>query len=98
LKIEITSQRRNELLKRKEVTFLIDHKGSGTPTRLETRQKLAGMLNADVDKVYVSKFETKKGSMTAIGHANLYDSVDQARHTEPEHIVLRNTRQEKKKE
>jgi len=98
MKIQIINQQRNELLKRNEVTFQVDHEGSGTPSRVEIRQKLAGMLKTDEEKVYVKKIETKTGSMTAVGEANVYDSVEQAKQIEPEHIILRNTSKSEKKE
>ncbi len=96
VKIKVISQRRNELLKRNEVTFGVDHEGSGTPSRVEVKQKLADMLNTDVEKVYVTKYETKTGRMTAFGEARIYNSVEDARFVEPEYIILRNTPKKEK--
>ena len=98
MKIQVISQLRNELLKRNEVAFTVDHEGAGTPSRIEIKQKLVGMLNADEEKVYVRKFETKTGSTTAVGEASVYDSVEQAKYVEPEHIILRNAPKKEKKE
>ena len=47
VKIEITEQRRNELLRRLEVKFRIDHEKSGTPTRIQVKQSLASTLDVD---------------------------------------------------
>lgn len=90
MKINIINQRRNELLKRLEVKFRIDHEKSGTPTRIQIRQSLAGMLDVDEERVYVKKVETKTGTTITFGEANIYDSVSQAEYVEPEHIILRN--------
>ncbi|MFB0523133.1 MAG: 30S ribosomal protein S24e [Candidatus Bathyarchaeia archaeon] len=98
MKIKVINERRNELLKRNEVTFQVDHEGSGTPSRIEVRQKLAGVLRADEERVYVKKFETRTGSMIAVGEASVYDSVDQAKYVEPEHITVRNAPISKEKE
>lgn len=98
MKIEIISQKRNELLKRTEVSFRLDHEDSGTPSRLEVRRKLADMFAGDSRKVYVRKFETRKGQMAALGDARIYDSPEAATFAEPEHIILRNTPKEEKKE
>jgi len=98
MKIEIISQQRNELLKRTEVSFRVDHKDGGTSSRLEVRRRLADMLAADTDKVYVRKFKTRKGEMVALGEARVYDSPEAATFAEPEHIILRNTPKEEKKE
>jgi small subunit ribosomal protein S24e len=98
MKIDIVDQRRNELLKRKELAFSMDHAGSGTPSRVEVRQKIADMVNADVERVYVGKIETKTGRRKAVGAANVYDSVEQATRVEPEYIRLRNAPEKEKKE
>lgn len=98
MKVEVINQQRNELLNRNEVTFRVEHEGGGTPSRFEIRQKLITMLGADQEKVYITKFTTKTGSMTAIGSVNIYDSVDQAKYAEPEHIIQRNTPKTEKKE
>jgi len=90
VKLEIIEQRRNELLKRLEVEFQIDHEKSGTPTRMQVRQSLAAMLDVDEEKVYIKKIETKTGTTISFGRANIYDSPSQAEYVEPEHIILRN--------
>jgi len=90
VKLSIIDQRRNELLKRLEVKFRIDHEKSGTPTRIQIRQSLASMLDVDEERVYVKKIETKTGTTITLGRANIYDSVNQAESVEPEHIILRN--------
>jgi len=90
VKIEITEQRRNELLKRLEVKFRIDHEKSGTPTRIQVKQSLASTLDVDEERVYIKKIETKTGTTTAFGEANIYDSPSQAEYVEPEHIIIRN--------
>jgi ribosomal protein S24E len=48
--------------------------------------------------VFIKKFETKTGTHTAAGTANLYESADQAKLIEPEYIVKRNIPPEKPKE
>jgi len=99
MKIRIVSQKNNPLLKRREVTFEVEHgETGGTPTRFEVRKLLASVLNVNLQLVYVKKVETKTGTMVALGEANAYDSIEQARLVEPKHIVARNTPPEKTKE
>ena len=96
MKIKIISKEQNPLLKRKEVTFRIEHaQTGGTPTRLEVRKQLATSLKTDQELVYVKKIETKTGTMVAIGEANAYDSIEQAKLMEPKHIIARNAPPEK---
>lgn len=97
MKVTITQQQYNPLLKRKEVAFEVDHKQTkGTPTRLEVRNALAEMLKARPEVVYVRRIATKTGTMIAAGEANAYDTVEQATLIEPKYIIERNTPKEEK--
>jgi small subunit ribosomal protein S24e len=98
MEIQIISQKENPLLKRKEVQFNVEHEPGSTPPRQEVRRAVATALKSKPDLVFVKKFETKTGTHTAIGTANLYESVEQARLIEPEYIVKRNVPPEKPKE
>lgn len=96
MEIEIISDKENPLLKRREVHFRVNHEQMGsTPPRLEVRKAVANALKAKVDFVFVTKFKTETGKHIAVGLANVYDSVDQARLVEPEHIIKRNAPPEK---
>lgn len=91
MKIKITSQQYNSLLKRKEIVFEVNHEEArGTPSRFEVRKKLAEKLKTNIDLLYVRRVETKTGTMLAAGEANLYDSPEQVKFVEPEHIITRN--------
>jgi small subunit ribosomal protein S24e len=99
MKLNITSEKNNPLLKRREVYFNVEHDQTGkTPPRLEIRKALADSLKVDVNLVFVKKLETKTGTQIANGTANVYDSVEQAKLVEPEYIVKRNSPPEKPKE
>lgn len=90
MEVKIISQKENQLLRRKEVRFNVKHETAATPPRLEVRKAVADALKANVDLVFVKKFETKSGMHMAVGVANLYDSADHAKLVEPEYIVKRN--------
>jgi small subunit ribosomal protein S24e len=96
--IKILSEKENPLLKRKELCFQIEHAQTGTPSRLEIRKAIAKISKTDTDLVYVQKLETKTGGFTAVGTANVYDSVEQAKFVEPDHILKRNVLMEKPEE
>ena len=99
MKLKIVSKEQNPLLKRKEVTFSVEHaQTGGTPTRVEVRKQLATSLKTDLELVYVKHVETKTGTMVAIGEANAYDSIEQAKLMEPKHIIARNATPEKPEE
>jgi small subunit ribosomal protein S24e len=96
MEIEIISEKENPLLKRREVHFRVKHEQTGsTPPRLEVRNAVANALKVKADFVFVKKFKTKTGKHVAVGLANVYDSVDQARLVEPEYIIKRNELPEK---
>jgi ribosomal protein S24E len=99
MKLKIVSKEHNPLMKRKEVTFRVEHaQTGGTPTRIEVRKQLATLLKTDLDLVYVKQLETKTGTMVAVGEANAYESVEQAKLMEPKHIIARNAIPEEKPE
>ncbi|MEM2320308.1 MAG: 30S ribosomal protein S24e [Candidatus Bathyarchaeia archaeon] len=91
LDVKIVDTKYNELLKRKEVFFMVSHERGPTPTRKEVREKIANLLKADVDRIYVVKMKTRIGTMTTRGEAHIYNSPDQAEILEPKHIITRNT-------
>jgi small subunit ribosomal protein S24e len=82
------------LLKRTEIIFEIEHPSAGTPRRSEVRKKLAEVVKADLELLFIEKMITKTGTMTTVGEANVYDSLDQARLVEPKHILTRNVQLE----
>jgi len=89
MKIITTSKEYNPLLKRKEITFEVNHeKAGGTPTRLDVRKELATLLKMDIDLVYIKKMTTKTGTRIAVGTANAYDSAEQAKLVESKHTLL----------
>jgi len=91
MEVDIISENKNPLLKRKEIQFRVDHDQAGsTPPRLETRKAVAAALKTGVDVVFVKKLVTKTGTHVAFGVANVYDSVEQAKLIEPDYIVKRN--------
>lgn len=98
MEIKIISQKENQLLKRKEVQFHVEHKMGSTPPRLDVKRAVATALKSNVDLVFIKKFETKTGTNTAVGTANLYESIEQARLIEPEYIMKRNMPPQEPKE
>jgi len=104
MEVNIVSQKENPLLKRKEIRFNVKHVAGATPPRLEIRKAVADALKSNVDLIFVKKFETRPGTHTAEGVANLYDSAEQAKLIEPDYIIKRNVpppekpKEEEKKE
>ena len=99
MEVNVISEKENILLKRKEVQFRVNHDLTGsTPSRLGIRKAVASALSKGTDVVFIRKFVTRTGTHMAFGVANIYDSADQAKLIEPEHIVKRNIPPEKPQE
>jgi small subunit ribosomal protein S24e len=99
MELKIIDEHKNILLKRKEITFEVNHSlTKSTPSRVELRNKLAETLKTKPELVFVKRVETKTGTMRATGKANAYDSIEQAKRVEPKYIVARNTPASEKKE
>jgi len=99
MEIKIVAENENLLLKRREVTFQVEHdQTGGTPPRLEVKNALAKLLKKDANLVFIKKLETKTGTHVAVGLANVYDSIEQAKLIEPEYIIKRNMPPQKPKE
>lgn len=99
MEIKIISEKQNKLLKRREISFQVEHTQTGyTPPRLEIRKAVAAALKTDEGAVFVKRLETRTGTHLAMGVANVYDSIEQAKLIEPEYIFNRNVPAEKPKE
>lgn len=98
MEIRITKEKKNPLLKRREIYFEVMHDQTGsTPQRLDVRKAVAAALKVSTDLVFVKRLETKRGTQKAVGVANVYDTTEQATFVEPEYIIKRNTIIEKPK-
>ncbi|MEM2688945.1 MAG: 30S ribosomal protein S24e [Candidatus Bathyarchaeia archaeon] len=99
MEVRVLAENDNVLLGRKEVIFQVDHNQTGcTPPRLEVKNALAQILKKDADLIFIKKLETKTGTHTAVGIANVYDSFEQAKLIEPKYVIDRNIPPEKPKE
>ena len=99
MEIKIVSTKENPLLKRKEVGFRIEQDPKGkTPARLEVKKDLAAKLKIKEEMVFVKKMQTLTGTNIAVGVANAYETVEQAKFIEPEYIRKRNSPPEEPKE
>ena len=99
MEIKIISKKENPLLKRKEVDFRIEQDLKGTtPRRLEVKKALAAKLKIGEEMVFIKRIRTLTGTSTAVGVANAYETVEQAKFIEPKYIRKRNSPPEEPKE
>ena len=89
MEVYVDSERYNPLLKRREVYFTISFEGA-TPSRREVRSRIAGLMNAEVERVVVDYIKTEFGKTEAKCYAKIYDTVEDLKDIEEEHIIERN--------
>ena len=94
MKIKIEEKHENSLLKRQDITFLVEHTGTATPPRLDVRDKLAAQMNCQTDQLYVIKLQGLYGQSSTRGLAHLYASKEEALAQEQAHIVRRHSTEE----
>ena len=99
MEVKVVSVKDNPLLKRREVQFRVEHGPAGkTPGRLEVKRVLANELKVGEELVFVEQMRTLTGTSVAVGAANVYASMEQARRVEPDYIVKRNLPEKPKEE
>ena len=98
MEIKFVSVKKNPLLNRKEVDFLIEQYSKTTPSRLEIKRKIAAELKTTEETVFVKKMQTLTGSNITVGIANIYENIKHADFIESKHIKKRNIVKEKNKE
>jgi small subunit ribosomal protein S24e len=96
--LKITSKKDNLLLKRKEISFVVEHIQGKTPLRLDVKRSVASELQISDKLVFIKRMRTMTGTSTTLGVANAYETAEQAKLIEPEYIVKRNSSPEKPKE
>lgn len=87
--INITEDKNNALLNRREVKFDANYDGA-TPSRLDVKNKLAAMLNVPLELVILQKFDNSYGVSSAAGYAKIYEDADRMKVVEKEYVLKRN--------
>jgi small subunit ribosomal protein S24e len=95
VEIRILEERANPLLKRHEYRFEIAHATASTPSRDAVRGELSKLVKAPKDRVIIERMNARYGTAVTRGDAAVYDSVDAAKSTAREHILVRNGLKEK---
>ncbi len=91
MEILIERQKDNPLLKRKEVYFRVRYEDTkATPSRKDVREKLSGLLNAELNRLVIRWMKPEFGKMEAEGYALIYDSEEDMRGVEEDYVIRRN--------
>jgi small subunit ribosomal protein S24e len=87
--IKILKDKKNSLLNRRELDFIVRYEGS-TPSRNDVKNKLAAMLNAPLELLVIQRIKTEFGMQEGKGYAKLYESADRMKEVELEYVLKRN--------
>ena len=85
---EIESDKRNELLSRREIQFTLRYDGA-TPSRMQIIGKLCALLNTKESLVVLDSLTGKFGTTMITGSARLYDTEGDKKKTERPHLSMR---------
>ena len=95
MEIRILEDRANPLLKRHELSFEVAHATAATPSRDDVRGELSKLVRAPKDRVIIERMHARFGTAVTRGDAVVYETVEAAKATEREHILVRNRLKEK---
>jgi len=87
--IKILKDKKNSLLNRRELDFVVKYEGS-TPSRSDVRNKLAAMLNAPLELLVIQRIKTEYGIQESKGYAKLYEDADRMKQVEQAYVLKRN--------
>jgi small subunit ribosomal protein S24e len=85
---EITSDKRNELLSRREVRFTLRYDGA-TPSRMQIIGKVCALLNVKEQQVVLDSLKSSFGRMELTGEARIYENEESRKKTERAHLMAR---------
>jgi len=86
--IEITSDKRNELLSRREVQFTLKYDGA-TPSRMQIIGKICALLNIKEHQITLDTLHSSFGKTEITGSARIYDNEESKNKTERPHLAAR---------
>jgi len=85
---EITSDKRNELLSRREVQFNLKYDGA-TPSRMQIIGKLCALLNVKEPQIALDTVHSSFGKTEITGSARIYDNEEGRKRTERPYLAAR---------
>jgi len=89
MKVKITNQERNELLKRVEIVADITNEGA-TPSRSVVQEKIAILADGTPELTVIDTINTSFGSANGTVKAFIYDSESDKVDASPKYVVEKN--------
>lgn len=95
MEIMITSDKQNALLNRRELEFTLNYSGP-TPPRKKIHAKLAAIINTPKEQLVLDSLKNRFGMMQLIGGARAYQTREDLKRLESEHLLKRGKIEEDK--
>ncbi len=96
MELHIIKDKKNPLLKRREVSIKINNKG--TPSRIDVKNKLAAMANSKPELIVIEHLDTAFGKMELTGTASIYESEERLKQIAHKHHTARGVPKPKEEE
>lgn len=90
MEIEFIEEKENKLFNRKELKFYVDYDGEATPKILDIKSKLVALLNTKKELLVVDNVQPHYGEPKALGYAKVYETVDDLKYIETNHVLAKN--------
>ena len=90
MEIEFIDEKDNKVFNRKEIKFYVDYDGEATPKILDIKSKLVALLNTKKELLVVDNVQPHYGEPKALGYAKVYDTVDDLKYIETDHVLAKN--------
>ncbi|MCL7411064.1 MAG: 30S ribosomal protein S24e [Methanosarcinaceae archaeon] len=87
--INITEDKNNALLNRREIKFTVKFEGP-TPSRNDVKGKLVAMLNVSLDLMIIQKMDSVYGMQELSGYAKIYEDAARMTQVERDYSIKRN--------
>ena len=90
MEIEFIEEKENKLFNRKEIKFYVDYDGEATPKILNIKSKLVALLYTKKELLVVDNVQPHYGEPKALGYAKVYETVDDLKYIETNHVLAKN--------
>lgn len=90
MEIEFIEEKENKLFNRKEIKFYVDYDGEATPKILDIKSKLVALLNTKKELLVVDNVQPHYGEPKALGYAKVYETVNDLKYIETNHVLAKN--------
>jgi len=90
MEIEITEDKENRLLKRREIRFKITNENEPTPKRADIITRLVQDIGVSKDRIVIDHMKPEFGIPSTKGYAKVYKSKEDALYYESKPILKRN--------